>query len=94
MTSDRASAYGIAIKTLRDLQPAKFTAAQMSLFVECADALLWSDDPASVASANDLLVQASAELDTFATNHRLTSELVERIKAELRAIKAQTLVAG
>ena len=88
MTPQRSQAYGIALKTLRDLQASKFSAAQMQCFVACADAYLFADDDASVATGDELFDAAGAELDAIGTADRLMPETVARIKAELRAIKS------
>jgi hypothetical protein len=88
MNSERAQAYGTAVQTLRDLQPSKFTSEQMELFVECADALLFADDDASVAAAGELYERAAAELDAIAEADRLMPETAERLKGELSAIGA------
>ncbi len=87
MTSERSNAYGIALKTLRDLQASKFTADQMECFVACADAYLFADDDASVIIADALFADAAAHLDAIGAADRLMPETVARIKAELEAIK-------
>jgi hypothetical protein len=86
MTSQRSNAYGIALKTLRDLQASKFSADQMECFVACADAYLFADDEASVFAADFLFADAAAQLDAIAAADRLMPETVARIKAELKAI--------
>lgn len=84
MTSQRAQAYAIALKSLRDLKPSKFTDAQMDLFQQAADALFFTEviDDAT----GDLLACAHAELDVIAYHERLLPETVERLKDELDAI--------
>lgn len=91
MTPKRSQAYGIALKTLRDLQASKFSAAQMQCFVACADAYLFAEDDASVAAGDELFAVAGAELDAIGTADRLMPETVARIKSELRAIKSPPL---
>ena len=86
MTSQRSNAYGIALKTLRDLQASKFSADQMECFVTCADAYLFADDEASVLAADALFADAAAHLDAIAAADRLMPQTVERIKDELKAI--------
>jgi hypothetical protein len=84
MTSQRAEAYAIALKSLRDLKPSKFTDAQMELFQQTADALFFTD--AVDEATADLLAESHAELDVIADNERLLPETVERLKHELDAI--------
>jgi hypothetical protein len=91
MTPQRSQAYGIALKTLRDLQAAKFSGAQMQAFVACADAYLFADGDASEAAGDELFAAAAAELDAIGGADRLMPETISRIKAELRAIKAPPL---
>jgi hypothetical protein len=91
MTPQRSHAYGIALKTLRDLQAAKFTAEQMQCFVDCADAYLFADDAASAVVADELFLAAEAELDAIGDADRLMPETVARIKAELYAIRPPAL---
>jgi hypothetical protein len=87
MTPQRSQAYGIALKTLRDLQASKFTADQMECFVAVADAYLFADDFESLAAGDDLFAAAAAQLDAIGAADRLMPETIERIKAELTAIK-------
>ena len=91
MTPQRSQAYGIALKTLRDLQATKFSAAQMQTFVACADAYLFADDGASEAAGDELFATASLELDAIAGADRLMPETISRIKAELLAIRSPLL---
>ena len=86
MTSQRSNAYGIALKTLRDLQASKFSAGQMECFVACADAYLFADDEASVLAADALFADAEAHLDAIAAADRLMPQTVQRIKDELKAV--------
>ena len=86
MTPERSTAYGIALKTLRDLQASKFTADQMECFVACADAYLFADDAESALTADALFAGAAAHLDAIGGADRLMPETVARIKAELKAI--------
>lgn len=84
MTSQRAQAYAMALKSLRDLKPSKFTDAQMDLFQQTADALFFTD--ALDESVADLVAGSHAELDVIAGNDRLLPETVQRLKDELDAI--------
>jgi hypothetical protein len=93
MTSERAAAYGVAMKSLRDLRPSKFTDEQMALFVECADALLFGDDEQATSAAAELYARACAQLDAILEADRLTIETVERLKCELSAIAAGAVTA-
>jgi len=87
MTSQRAKAYSIALKSFRDLQPSKFTGDQMELFQQTADALFFTD---RIDDATDeLLASTHAELDIIAHNDRLLPETVKRLKDELQAIGPQ-----
>jgi len=86
MTPQRSHAYGIALKTLRDLHAAKFTADQMQVFVDCADAYLFADD-----AGDDLYAAAVVQLDAIEQAERLMPETVARIKAELQAINQPPL---
>lgn len=90
MTPQRSQAYGIALKTLRDLQASKLSADQMECFVDCADAHLFADDEASVLAADALFADAAAHLDAIAAADRLMPETVQRIKDELKAIGPAT----
>jgi hypothetical protein len=86
MTPQRSHAYGIALKTLRDLQASKFTADQMQAFVDCADAYLFDDE-----AGDELFAAAVVELDAIERADRLMPETVARIKAELQAINESQL---
>ena len=87
MTADRAAAYATAMASLRDLQASKFTAEQMTLFVQAADACMF--DARDVAEES--LERAFAALDSFVDSDRLMPETVKRLKAELSAVAdAQT----
>ena len=91
MTAQRSQAYRVALKTLRDLQASKFTPDQMQVFVDCADAYLFADDDRSHAVGDELFILAADALDTIGSAGRLMPETVERIKAELSAIKTPPL---
>jgi hypothetical protein len=84
MTNQRAQAYAVALKSLRDLKPSKFTDAQMDLFQQTADALFFTD--VIDESTADLIACTHAELDVIADNERLLPQTVERLKDELDAI--------
>ncbi|MEA2359048.1 MAG: hypothetical protein QOI62_2308 [Solirubrobacteraceae bacterium] len=84
MTSHRSKAYGIALHSLRELRPSKFTDAQMELFEQAADALLFTETVNGDTAT--LIARARAELDAIAAANRLMPETVERLKAELDAI--------
>lgn len=91
MTPQRAQAYGIALKSLRDLQASKFTTHQMQAFVACADAYLFAADGEAIAGGDELFAAAGAELDAIGAADRLMPETVARIKAELLAIRTPPL---
>jgi hypothetical protein len=91
MTSQRAQAYATALKSLRDLKPTKFVDAQMDLFQQTADALLFTDhideDTAAMLSA------VHAELDAIVDADRLLPATVQRLKDELDAIGPEPVAA-
>jgi hypothetical protein len=89
MDRTRADAYGQAIKSLRDLQAAKFTSDQMDLFTDALDSYLFADSSEAVAEADWIFARAAAELTDISANGRLLVETTDRLKAEILAVRAQ-----
>lgn len=89
MDSSRSQNYGTAVKSLRDLAPSKFTAAQMDLFTETLDAYFFADSDAEIAAADESYERVVNELEVIGEAGRLMPETIERLKAEIFGVRLQ-----
>lgn len=89
MDRTRSAAYGHAVKSLRDLQAAKFTSDQMELFIDALDSYLFADTLEATADADCAFAVAAAELNDMSAAGRLLAETADRLKQEILAVRPQ-----
>jgi hypothetical protein len=79
----RARAYGRIVRVLHDIAPAKLHAAELDLFRDTADALMFGD-----AGADAALADAYSLARDLVSSGRWTSERAARLLHDLRACGA------
>lgn len=85
MTSERAQAYGRVTATLAEIGPTKLQAAEQDVLRDAADTLLFCEDVAGDAAAQEALASVDALLDRLVESDRWTIERAEDLRRDVEA---------
>jgi hypothetical protein len=85
MTSQRADAYGRVMKTIADLTAAKLHPAEEATLRDAADCLLFCQDFAGDADANEALAKAGRLRVHLEEAERLSAETLDRLLFDIQA---------
>ena len=82
MTSERTLAYGLVVRTLDDLGPAKLQPAEQDRIREAADALIFAAEPEAARAA---LADVEALVEHLVDSDRWTPERAQQLLDDLAA---------
>jgi hypothetical protein len=82
MTSERTLAYGLVVRTLDDLGPAKLQPAEQDRIREAADALIFAAEPEAARAA---LEDVEALVEHLVDSDRWTPERAQQLLYDLTA---------
>jgi hypothetical protein len=82
MTSERTVAYGLVVRTLDDLGPAKLQPAEQDRIREAADALIFAPEPEAARAA---LENVEALVEHLVDSDRWTPERARQLLDDLAA---------